>query len=98
MPIPVVLPSLQNKPSFHELCTALDCLALQPTSWSSEKPQEPAAEDVKAVNAYLLSVISSGLKWLQVDLNDSETDVDPKEVIWDLASRRMAERCGRSGT
>jgi hypothetical protein len=97
MSLLVALPRLQDKPSFHELCAALDCLAIQPTSWSSDKPQEPAAEDVKDVNTYLLAVISSGLKWLKVDSDDGQTEVDPKEVVWDMASRRMAERCGRSG-
>jgi hypothetical protein len=92
----VTLPKLQDRPSFEKLCEALEGLAITPTSWSTESIEDTSLEDVKDVNNYLLSIITSELRWLKVTPDD-ETATDPKEVLWDLASKRMAERCGRSG-
>jgi hypothetical protein len=91
------LPNLHDKPSFDVLCNALENLAIQPTNWSDNVYQKHDPENVKDVNDYLLSIISNGLKWINNDSGADEMTTDPKEVLWDLASRRMAERCGRSG-
>ena len=56
-----ILPNLQDKPSFEELCNALESLAIQPTTWSADAIQESEAEDAKAVNDYLFSIISSDM-------------------------------------
>jgi hypothetical protein len=93
----VNLPNLQTKPSFEELFIALQSLAIEPMTWSADGILELDFEDVKAINSYLLSIISSGLRWLKVDPSADESASDPKEQIWDLASKRMAERCGRTG-
>jgi hypothetical protein len=41
------------------------------------------------VVSFLSTVIKSSLAWLGSD--------DEREVIWEEASKRMSERCGRTG-
>ena len=91
------LPKLQDQPSFEKLSEALEGLALTPASWSTKQVENLGTGDAKGVNNYLLSIISSRLKWLKVKPEGDASATDPKEVLWDLASKRMAERCGRSG-
>lgn len=93
----MTLPKLQDRPSFEKLCEALEGLAIKPASWSTDCIENPSLEDFRDVNDYLLSIITSSLRWIKVTPDDDESATDPKEVLWDLASKRMAERCGRSG-
>jgi hypothetical protein len=91
------LPSVRSKPSFASLYAALESLALQPNAWNgSSKSQDLDVLDSKAVNRYLLSVVSSDLTWFQ-DGSEASVAMDQQERIWELANRRMAERCGRTG-
>lgn len=53
------------------------------------KQQDTPAQDPREIAAYLSTIIKSPLSWLE--------DED-REAIWDEASRRFSERCGRSGT
>lgn len=53
------------------------------------KHQELYTQDPREIAAYLSTIIKSPLSWLE--------DED-REAIWDEASRRFSERCGRSGT
>lgn len=82
------LPQIYTKPSYESLITALISLELAPSSWASEREQ-PRIEDTKAVAAYLTQVVSNGLRWLEND--------EQRERIYDLASRRLSERSGRTG-
>src|SRR4051812_3917121 len=68
--VTAALPSLQSRPTFEELTNALEDLTIQPSTWSSNIQQETGVYDVKGVNDYLLSVISSGLNWLKVESDD----------------------------
>lgn len=54
------------------------------------KHQETVAQDPREIAAYLSTIIKSQLSWL--------VDEEDREAIWDEASRRFSERCGRSGT
>ena len=92
----VPLPNLRSKPSFVSLYAALESLALLPNSWNGTKSPDPEGLDAKVVNRYLLSVVSSELAWFQ-DGPDEAMVLEHQDKIWDLASRRMAERCGRTG-
>lgn len=94
--IAVDLPILQNKPSYEKLLKTLKDLELLPTTWNGASTQNPFIED-KSISQYLLSIISSDLNWLEKDDDESELVDDQKDELWELASRRLAERCGRSG-
>ncbi|KIM98076.1 hypothetical protein OIDMADRAFT_147564 [Oidiodendron maius Zn] len=95
-PQPKQLPNLRSKPSFASLYAALECLALQPDSWTgTPKSQDPEGLDPKFVNQYLLSIVSSELTWFQ-DGSEDVMVLDRRDKIWELASKRMAERCGRT--
>ena len=85
----MVLPNLRSEPSFDQLLQGLKDLQIQPQAWDDSDNSQN--EDSKAVSSYLTSIVSSDLSWL-TDVGDSQRD-----VIWELASKRLAERCGRSG-
>jgi len=78
----------------------LQGLALQPTTWSENQNIEDEgtqANDPKDINKFLLAVISSDLAWFDGKLG--ATDVfAKKDEVFGMASKRMAERCGRSGS
>lgn len=54
-----------------------------------EQQQAATAHDRREIISFLSSIIKSSLVWL--DTNDE------REVIWEEASKRMSERCGRTG-
>ena len=88
---------LFRSPSFALLYAALESLALQPDSWTgAAKSQDLEDLDPKFVNQYLLSVVSSELIWFQ-DGSEEVEALDRRDKVWELASKRMAERCGRTG-
>jgi hypothetical protein len=90
------LPVLRTKPSYEALLEALKSLVIPPTSWNGAS-QNDMRTDAKGVSQYLLSIISSDLAWLDKDDEESDRVSDQKDELWELASRRLAERCGRSG-
>lgn len=93
---PLDLPQVWQKPAFLVLLTALRGLRVDPPVWNLKasrnemlKHQELSTQDPREIAAYLSTIIKSPLSWLE--------DED-REAIWDEASRRFSERCGRSGT
>jgi hypothetical protein len=87
------LPHLWQKPSYTELLTCLEGLRVQLCVWNPRKQRQTSKTaptyDRREVISFLSSLISSPLAWLSSD--------EEREVIWDQASKRMAERCGRTG-
>ncbi|KAI7782542.1 hypothetical protein LA080_013178 [Diaporthe eres] len=91
---PLDLPQVWQKPAFPVLLAALQRLRVDPPVWNLKasrtemlKHQDTAAQDPREIAAYLSTIIKSPLSWLE--------DED-REAIWDEASRRFSERCGRS--
>ncbi|KAI0839081.1 S-adenosylmethionine-dependent methyltransferase-like protein [Hypoxylon sp. FL0890] len=90
------LPQVWQKPTAKELLASLQRLKVDPPIWSHSTSRkivletyQNAAHFRREVAAYLSSIIKSNLGWIQ--------DEDEKEALWDEASRRLAERCGRAG-
>ncbi|KAG0636789.1 putative methyltransferase-domain-containing protein [Tuber brumale] len=79
------LPALYTRPPVDVLLSTLDGLALAPTSW--EKGGEGAVDPL-GLSKWLTSIIASPLKWIGND--------EVKERVWETASTRLAERCGRT--
>jgi hypothetical protein len=91
----VSFPSLRSKPSSTTLLSILESLAIDSgTQASISTSTASSLEDLANVNQYLMSIISNDLSWL----GDSPEAEEKKEKVWELASKRIAERCGRSGT
>ncbi|KAI4595775.1 hypothetical protein KJ359_006412 [Pestalotiopsis sp. 9143b] len=94
---PLDFPQVWQKPCFEELMACLKSLHLEPPVWGPQVSTRVILEDHennarfrKEVAGYLSSIIKSDLRWLGDD--DEE-----KEAIWEEASRRLSERCGRAG-
>ncbi|KAK6820534.1 hypothetical protein PG987_014934 [Apiospora arundinis] len=93
---PADYPQVWQRPPFEDLLACLQKLRVDPPVWnpsSSRKiilrDHENSAAFRREVAAYLGTIISSSLKWIDDD--------DQKEVLWEEASRRLSERCGRAG-
>ncbi|OIW26112.1 hypothetical protein CONLIGDRAFT_684642 [Coniochaeta ligniaria NRRL 30616] len=89
------LPHLWQKPAFEELQDCLNRLEVKPPVWGSNvsrahvlKQQNAALKDRREITQFLSSVTSSSLAWIDND--------DQREELWTVASRRLAERCGRT--
>lgn len=86
-----------QRPSYDELVAVLADLELGPEIWSHRRgrrdilkarEQQSLATQLKSEETrYLSSVIGCPLAWLATD--------EQREDVWDAASRRMTERCGR---
>ncbi|KAL5088050.1 hypothetical protein Trisim1_007218 [Trichoderma cf. simile WF8] len=93
---PEDFPQMWQRPSYEELFAILQSLELSPPVWNHRQKQsdiiahqESLATQRKAeVTRYISSVISSPLAWID--------DYDKQEALWELASKRMSERCGRT--
>ena len=91
------LPELWQKPAFSELLEALQNLRVEPPIWNLKisraeilkKQQEVTAHQRREVLSLLSDIIKSSLAWLEND--------DQREEIWEEASKRLSERCGRTG-
>jgi hypothetical protein len=90
------LPHLWQKPAYDVLLASLKKLHVEPRVWSTQisradvlKEQAATAHDRREMVSFLSTVIKSSLAWLDSD--------DEREVIWEEASKRMSERCGRTG-
>lgn len=86
----MALPNIRSEPEYTMLTRALESLKLLPRNWSDEPIQSqlsPAVEDA-VVQRFSMSIVSSSLDWLASEERD---------VVYDMASKRIAERCGRSG-
>jgi hypothetical protein len=77
-------------------------LEIKPSTWTEPGigSGEQDISDQRAVNTWLPTIFRSDLLWLD-DTTDANGNVvtgeAQREEIVDLAARRMAERCGRSG-
>ncbi|KAE8443268.1 hypothetical protein EG329_002056 [Mollisiaceae sp. DMI_Dod_QoI] len=97
----MVLPNLRSKPSYKDLLKTLRGLEVKPKSWDStpnDCPDEPLADE-SSVQNFLLSLFKTDLSWFDNTPNDELGLVacqQQKDEIVDLASRRLAERCGRA--
>jgi hypothetical protein len=91
------LPELWQKPVFQELVESLKALELKPLVWGVNvstpeqlmQHENLKEQDRREISRFLSSLISSNLTWIE--------DEDEREVIWNTASKRLAERCGRTG-
>lgn len=94
------LPNLSRKLPYNSLINILQ--ALQPNSGSADGSavEVSGSADDASVNKFLMSVIMSDFSWL-TDLSESQGSVlsaeDQRENLANEASKRLAERCGRSG-
>ncbi|KAI1179094.1 putative methyltransferase-domain-containing protein [Nemania sp. FL0916] len=90
-------PQVWQRPSFGELLTCLKQLHIEPPIWNAAalrggallEDQETTARSRRDVIAYLASIVSNSLQWIEDD--------DQKEAIWEEASRCLSQRCGRAG-
>ena len=83
------IPQLYSKPSAESLLDAISLLAIPPPSWAPEAEKiKPASISEDGVPSYLTRIVSSPLAWIHSDTN--------KEAIWEAASKRLAERSGRT--
>lgn len=93
---PEDFPQMWQRPGYEELTGILESLELNPPVWNHRQQrsdivvqQESLATQRKAeVTRYLSSIIKSPLAWID--------DYDKQEALWELASKRMSERCGRT--
>ena len=91
------LPLLWQKPSFDILRNYLETLRQDLPLWNASLNQAAADdEDVaetawqqKEAISWLSTLVGSQLGWLE--------DEEQREQVWNEASRRLAERCGRTG-
>ncbi|KAL9068344.1 MAG: hypothetical protein Q9161_006267 [Pseudevernia consocians] len=77
-------------PSAQSLLSAITLLAIAPSSWAvkaSEARPAPSFSE-EGVPSYLTRIISSPLAWIASDID--------KETVWEAASKRLAERSGRT--
>ncbi|ATZ49825.1 Bcefm2 [Botrytis cinerea B05.10] len=88
-------PQLYKRPSFLELLQVLELLKLPPPSWDSESRRSQESEDAQGISRYLTKIIGSELDWLSIGVSEEEWE-QQCETIHELASKRLAERCGRS--
>lgn len=80
------LPSLRSKPSYDDLLDLLKSL----------KESIPGLITDKKLSDWLMSFFKSDFQWLQ-DTEALSAEAQ-KESLVELASLRLSERCGRSGT
>ena len=91
------LVELWRKPAYEPLLQCLEGFEVKPPVWgvnvstASDIMYHEISQAVerREIIRFLSSVISSNLAWIE--------DEDQREEIWNTASRRLAERCGRTG-
>lgn len=90
------LPQLWQRPSYEELINVLRGLELALPTWSGKhvdrqeavhRQESYLSQQRGEVTRYLSTVVCNDLDWIE-----SEED---KETVWQMASRRISERCGR---
>ncbi|KAL3425068.1 hypothetical protein PVAG01_04349 [Phlyctema vagabunda] len=90
------LPKIYQKPTYEDLKSVLEKLKVAPPTWTGKPSQPLVVGDSKAISGYLSLIISNGLNWFSNDGVNEDLAMERREEIWDDASRRIAERCGRS--
>ncbi|QUC21442.1 uncharacterized protein UV8b_05685 [Ustilaginoidea virens] len=96
MSSPLDFPQMYQKPAYNILLSTLESLQLSPLVWSHGRngsddlaaQESPASQRKAEVTRYVSTIIKSPLSWIDDD--------DQKETLWELASRRISERCGRT--
>ena len=95
------LPPLCLRPSAADLFSIITRLEIAPRVWNYHRRLQVTQEDRKRLVVakstqqrreefeFLSSLVRSPLAWIG--------DADVQEEIWTLASKRIAERCGRTG-
>jgi len=90
------LTHMWQKPCFADLFACLQGLRMEPPVWSLKTPRTEILEkqqhhviDSREIISFLSLVIKSSLTWIDDDYE--------REQIWDEASKRLTERCGRTG-
>ncbi|KAK6520220.1 hypothetical protein TWF506_000500 [Arthrobotrys conoides] len=91
-------PHPSTRPALNTLLTTLELLAIRPPSWDDTSSASTIStktdlskKKVQVIGnptPWLLSLVSSPLKWLPTD--------ESREMIWETASTRLSERCGRA--
>ncbi|KAK6522655.1 hypothetical protein TWF281_002091 [Arthrobotrys megalospora] len=85
------LPHLSTRPALTTLLATLDLLTIHPPSWDDLSATNLSQKRVQIIGnptPWLTSLVSSPLKWLPTD--------DARELVWETASIRLSERCGRT--
>ncbi|KAK0731428.1 putative methyltransferase-domain-containing protein [Lasiosphaeris hirsuta] len=95
---PEELPQLWQKPAFEHLLACLTNLRLEPPIWGlqisredtlkKQQQQQRDAVDPREIISFLSCIIKSTLGWIDDD--------EKREQIWEEASKRLSERCGRT--
>lgn len=90
------LTHLWQKPCFGDLFACLQALRVAPPVWNLKtsraeilQKQQQHVVDSREIISFLSLVIKSSLAWIADDYE--------REQIWDEASKRLTERCGRTG-
>lgn len=98
----MALQGLRSKPTYKGLLKILNDLEIKPKSWD-EIPVEVTTDEPVAnkddVQKFLLNLFKTDFSWFEDEDGGSGaiTAQEQKDEIVDMASRRLAERCGRSG-
>jgi hypothetical protein len=92
-PIVLDFPRLRDEPAFEEMLGLLSALELKPSSWSEQASAK--VEDTPGLSRYLTLILKNSFDWLD---DSVDPEGEKKEMLWDLASKRISERCGRTGT
>ncbi|KAF4629461.1 hypothetical protein G7Y89_g8684 [Cudoniella acicularis] len=88
------LPHLRDKPSFQVLVETLKALTLNPSTWSDSAFDSSTPEDPIATSRYLTFILKNPFDWFE-DAADVDSN-EQREMVWNLASQRLSERCGRT--
>lgn len=92
------LPRLRQKPSYDKLYQVINSLSAQLPSWDgSSQSYVETSQDTEAISRYLTAIIGSDLEWLSNESTPESEAAKQRDTLWELASKRLAERCGRTG-
>ncbi|KAG9238071.1 hypothetical protein BJ875DRAFT_95839 [Amylocarpus encephaloides] len=90
------LPLLKSQPSFETIRKSLESLTLPPSTWSSTPAVPPVeAENTPLTSRYLTAILKNPFDWLFSHPQGMSVD-EQRDILHDLASQRLTERCGRS--
>ena len=94
----IELPHLWQKPASDSLFDCLGKLRVEQPVWGlkvsrdeilKEQSEAFTAHNRRETISFLSAIIKSSLEWIDGD--------DEREEIWNEASKRLSERCGRTG-
>ncbi|PHH77484.1 hypothetical protein CDD80_548 [Ophiocordyceps camponoti-rufipedis] len=86
------LPQIWQRPSLDTLLDTLHEMELRPSAWDGRRRRRRRSSthgrSGEKETRYLATIIKSPLAWMSSD--------EQRERVWELASKRMSERCGRT--